>query len=147
MSDSEVTPRTNLEELRRQVGRRLALVVAGISALGMWLLLPQRPFLPSGFWLAAGILCLAIAALLLFRKYPTVARYSLVGGLTVAMAAGLPEEFVARKRTYWRLAYNLLSTPYHYHEHCKQIQVLVAAAKGVSPEIPIVGLNRKDGEL
>lgn len=48
---------------------------------------------------------------------------------TVAMAAGLPEEIVARKRTYFRLAVNLLSTPYHYHDHCAQIQSLVSLAK------------------
>jgi uncharacterized protein YndB with AHSA1/START domain len=59
---------------------------------------------------------------------------------TVAMAAGLPEEFVDRKRTYWRLAYNLLSTPYHYHEHCKQIQMLIADARRGADE-------KKEGEL
>lgn len=47
---------------------------------------------------------------------------------TVAMLAGLPEGFVTRKRTYWRLGLNLLSTPYHYHDHCAQIQALVANA-------------------
>jgi len=48
---------------------------------------------------------------------------------TVAIAAGLPEAFVAARRTYWRLAYSLLQNSTHINEHAEQITATVAAAR------------------
>lgn len=51
---------------------------------------------------------------------------------TVAIAAGLPEEFVAGKRTYWRLAFALLQNGPHVGEHAAEITKLVAAARAAA---------------
>jgi uncharacterized protein YndB with AHSA1/START domain len=48
---------------------------------------------------------------------------------TVVMVSKLPEDFMARKGSFWRLAYNLLQTPYHFDEHCQAMRVALAAAK------------------
>jgi len=48
---------------------------------------------------------------------------------TVAMLAGLPPEFVAAKRTYWRLAFGQLQGGNHTQDHLQQIQAAVAAAR------------------
>jgi uncharacterized protein YndB with AHSA1/START domain len=48
---------------------------------------------------------------------------------TVAMIAGLPDEFVAGKRSYWRLAFGQLQGGTHTHDHLQQIQAAVAAAR------------------
>ena len=49
---------------------------------------------------------------------------------TMAMIAALPPDFVARKRSYWRLAYTLLESPLHYQAHFDQIQAVIAAYRG-----------------
>jgi len=41
---------------------------------------------------------------------------------TIAFVKVLPESFLARKGTYWRVAQNLLTTDAHIQEHCDQIQ-------------------------
>ncbi len=46
---------------------------------------------------------------------------------TIALINGLPPEFVARKRSYWRLGYNLLQNPLHIQEHLAQIEILLNA--------------------
>ena len=48
---------------------------------------------------------------------------------TVVMVSKLPEDFMARKGSFWRLAYNLLQTPYHFDEHCEAMRAALAAAK------------------
>ncbi len=48
---------------------------------------------------------------------------------TLALAARLPDEFIARPRTYYRLATNLLTNNYHYQDHVAQIASLVQAAR------------------
>jgi uncharacterized protein YndB with AHSA1/START domain len=48
---------------------------------------------------------------------------------TVAIAAGLPEAFVAEKRTYWRMAYALLQNAAHITQHAEQISAAVGAAR------------------
>ena len=45
------------------------------------------------------------------------------------MLAGLPPEFVAAKRTYWRLAFGQLQGGNHTQDHLQQIQAAVAAAR------------------
>jgi hypothetical protein len=47
---------------------------------------------------------------------------------TVAMLAGLPDEFVARKGSFWRLAYGYTQARPHYEEHFAQIRAAIAAA-------------------
>jgi len=41
---------------------------------------------------------------------------------TVALVAALPDQFMARKGSYWRVAYNLLETDFHFNTHLEQIQ-------------------------
>jgi uncharacterized protein YndB with AHSA1/START domain len=48
---------------------------------------------------------------------------------TVAMLAGLPDEFVAAKRSYWRLAFGQLQGGNHTQDHLQQIEAAVAAAR------------------
>jgi uncharacterized protein YndB with AHSA1/START domain len=48
---------------------------------------------------------------------------------TVYFIANLPDEFVARKGTYWRLAYNLLEDPYHFFFHLEQMQATLDTAR------------------
>jgi uncharacterized protein YndB with AHSA1/START domain len=48
---------------------------------------------------------------------------------TVALLASLPADFVARKRSYWRMAYNVIQTPPHYQDHALQIEAALAAAR------------------
>jgi hypothetical protein len=47
---------------------------------------------------------------------------------TVAFVSNLPQSFVARKASYWRLAYQLLETPYHHQTHMAQMREAIAAA-------------------
>jgi uncharacterized protein YndB with AHSA1/START domain len=47
---------------------------------------------------------------------------------TIALIHGLPPEFVARKRSYWRLGYNLLQNPLHVQGHLAQIESVLKAA-------------------
>ncbi len=51
---------------------------------------------------------------------------------TAAMVAGLPPEFVQRKRSYWRLGYNLLQTPAHFLEHGEQISSALDLARAAA---------------
>jgi len=44
---------------------------------------------------------------------------------TEAMLAGLPEVFVSRKRSYWRLGYTILMRKYHYEDNLAQIKDLL----------------------
>jgi hypothetical protein len=48
---------------------------------------------------------------------------------TLYFLANLPDEFVARKGTYWRLAYGLLQDPYHLISHLEQMQATLDAAR------------------
>jgi hypothetical protein len=46
------------------------------------------------------------------------------------LIANLPAEFVARKGSFWRIAYNMLSNPQtHTHGHIDQINAAIAAAR------------------
>lgn len=46
---------------------------------------------------------------------------------TWAMLAALPDEFVARKGSYWRLAYGMMEGPLHDEGHLEQIKAALAA--------------------
>jgi uncharacterized protein YndB with AHSA1/START domain len=48
---------------------------------------------------------------------------------TIYILANLPEEFVARKGSYWRLAYGLVEEPYHFFSHVEQMQAALEAAR------------------
>ena len=48
---------------------------------------------------------------------------------TVAMLAGLPDEFVARKGSFWRLAYGYTQGRPHYEEHFTQIRAALESAR------------------
>lgn len=73
------------------------------------------------------------------RVQATLAAIPSIGGLlkelecllaeTEAMVANLPAEFVQRKRSYWRLGYNLLQSPAHFQEHAEQISDSLALAR------------------
>jgi len=47
---------------------------------------------------------------------------------TVAFLARLPEEFVARKGSYWRLGHNMVEQPYHFNQHLDQMRSAVESA-------------------
>lgn len=53
---------------------------------------------------------------------------------TVALLASLPERFVARKGTYWQVAYNALEGGFHAREHFAQITANLTAARAAQPE-------------
>jgi uncharacterized protein YndB with AHSA1/START domain len=48
---------------------------------------------------------------------------------TAEFIARLPAEFVARKGSYWRMAFNLLDSPFHFHEHVAQMTAAIDAAR------------------
>jgi uncharacterized protein YndB with AHSA1/START domain len=66
-------------------------------------------------------------------SYPTladmVAWYQRLERQTVSMLAGLPDEFVARKGSYWRLAYGYTQGKQHYEDHFAQIRAAVSAVR------------------
>ncbi len=47
---------------------------------------------------------------------------------TVALVANLPETAAERKGSFWRLAYELLESPYHFRAHLEQMQEALSAA-------------------
>ena len=68
--------------------------------------------------------------------YPTLAalheQRKLINKEIVALIAKLPDEFIARKGTYWRLGYNILEpfgNPYHLESHMDQMQAALDAAR------------------
>ena len=68
------------------------------------------------------------------HAFPTladmVAEWRRLNAETLALIEGLPEEFVRRRRTYWRLARTLLDESYsHLDDHLHQIQAAAAAAR------------------
>jgi hypothetical protein len=48
---------------------------------------------------------------------------------TVSILEKLPEDFVARRSTFWRMSYNMLQDPYHYFSHKDQMQAALDAAR------------------
>lgn len=48
---------------------------------------------------------------------------------TVAILGGLPDEFVAHRGTYWRLAFTMMTFSKHIEEHIQQIQEALKAAR------------------
>ncbi len=48
---------------------------------------------------------------------------------TAALLAALPPEFIARKGSYWSLAFGFLQPPFHNREHFKQIRAAIEAAR------------------
>lgn len=47
----------------------------------------------------------------------------------LALYGNLPEEFLERKGSYWRLTYEALEGPYHFHSHLDQMRASIAAAR------------------
>jgi uncharacterized protein YndB with AHSA1/START domain len=48
---------------------------------------------------------------------------------STALLANLPDEFIARKGSYWRLAYNSLEENSHFYGHVEQMRTLVETAR------------------
>lgn len=48
---------------------------------------------------------------------------------TVAFVAHLPDSLLERKGSFWRLAFQLLETPYHHRTHLTQMREAIAAAR------------------
>ena len=68
------------------------------------------------------------------HAFPTladmVAEWKRLNAETLALIGALPEEFVRRRRTYWRLARTLLDESYsHVDDHLSQMLAAVAAAR------------------
>ncbi len=63
---------------------------------------------------------------------------------TVALVSSLPQEFVTRKRSYWRLGYDLLDTPLHYEDHISQVRAVLEAERNQSAKVnepPIIATD------
>ncbi len=80
---------TNLEDLRRQLTARLALLVVGASSLALWLSLPREPFPLMVFGLLAALLGLGLGVWALVGTHPTLARHLLVWGLIAGLLAAM----------------------------------------------------------
>lgn len=65
--------------------------------------------------------------------YPTVQamadEYKLNMKETLYFIEQLPEEFIARKGEYWRLAYGVLQDPFHFDSHLEQMKAALEAAR------------------
>jgi uncharacterized protein YndB with AHSA1/START domain len=48
---------------------------------------------------------------------------------TIAFLTRLPEDFQARKGSYWRLAYNMVDEPYHFKLHLEQMRSAIESGK------------------
>lgn len=48
---------------------------------------------------------------------------------TIALLANLPEPFLARKSSYWRLAYQMLETSHHHQSHMAQMRKAIEKAR------------------
>lgn len=48
---------------------------------------------------------------------------------TIGILENLPDDFVARKSSFWRMSYNLLQDPYHYFSHKEQMQAALDMAR------------------
>lgn len=48
---------------------------------------------------------------------------------SLALVAAMPDAFVARRGSFWRLAYAMLQTPEHNAEHLQQIREAIASAR------------------
>jgi uncharacterized protein YndB with AHSA1/START domain len=46
---------------------------------------------------------------------------------TIALFENLPENFIERKGSYWRLAFNALDEPFHFHTHLDQMRAALVA--------------------
>ena len=79
----------NLEDLRRQLTARLALLVMTASALGMWLLLPLEPLPQTEFVLMGVSLALGTLVYFLVKSHPALARHFLIWGLTGMLMAAM----------------------------------------------------------
>jgi hypothetical protein len=68
-----------------------------------------------------------------FAAYPTIAaiftELQRASQETVELITRLPNEFLTRKGSYWRLAYNELETPYHHQIHMEQMHNALKAAR------------------
>lgn len=58
-----------------------------------------------------------------------LASFRRLEGQTVELLAALPDGFVARKGSFWRLAYGYTQARQHYEDHVAQIRAAVAAAR------------------
>jgi len=65
--------------------------------------------------------------------YPTledlVLEFKRNSAETIGILKKLPDDFVARKSTFWRMSYNLLQDPYHYLSHKDQMQTALDMAR------------------
>jgi uncharacterized protein YndB with AHSA1/START domain len=81
----------------------------------------------------AGNIMTRIQATLL--AYPSVAEllaaWQKLMAENVALLENLPEEFLQRKSSYWRLAYELTQPPYHNDEHLAEMRLLLEKARQV----------------
>lgn len=65
--------------------------------------------------------------------YPTARdllnEFKLTMSETINYLANLPDDFVAQKGEYWRLAYGFLQDPYHFNSHLEQMKATLKAAR------------------
>jgi uncharacterized protein YndB with AHSA1/START domain len=67
------------------------------------------------------------------RVYPSlkeiIAEFKRCNAEIVAFITEFPAEFVARKSSYWRVAFSLLEAPYHFYGHVEQMNTALSKAK------------------
>jgi len=67
------------------------------------------------------------------QAFPTindlVTEWKRLNKETVALLAFLPDDFIKRKGSYWRLTYQLLNFPTHFYTHLDQMQTTLQAAR------------------
>ena len=59
-----------------------------------------------------------------------LAQYQLAGEETISTLEILPDSLLARKGSYWRLAYGMLTATYHLNDHREQIAAALRSAGG-----------------
>lgn len=79
----------NLEELRRKLASRLALMAVAVGAVAMWLALPRDPFPAMAFVFWVVLLGLGLTAHTLVGVHARLARHLLIWGLTVELLVAM----------------------------------------------------------
>lgn len=101
--------RMNLDALRLQLVRHLALLITVASMIGLWWSLPQEPFSPSvcGLWLV--LMGLGLFVHRFAEAHTTLVRYALIIGIGAGCVAAMAL-FDAPWLPFWGIALVVIST-------------------------------------
>lgn len=79
----------NLDDLRSQLTRRMALLFSLVAGVVAWALLPGSGFSPLAWGFALILVVMSLTALVLEPRAPLAARFVLVSGPTLILALGM----------------------------------------------------------